>query len=135
MPAAHEVKIVVDGVTNKLRYFHKKGTAPDVEESSFHVDPADTVVWYSEDEKLGIHFENNHTPFVNEIFATSAEKSTSAAGGKKPTPLLTVRSHVNTTRYKYFVASAKSSGTKHMVTDDPDIIVDGTGGGGGGVLP
>ena len=126
--ADKKVEITVNGTTNQLEYL--LNGAPHPSGASFHVSPGDTLRWFSKAEKFGIHFENNHSPFGGDTFATTAEKSTSDTGaGHKPTQTLTVRSHVFTVKYKYTVASAKSSGPKQVVTDDPELIVDGTGGG------
>jgi hypothetical protein len=126
--ASHKVEIKVNSA-NKLEYLLDGAAHPSG--ASFHVNPGDDVRWFSKAEKFGIHFADNHSPFVGDTFLTTAEKSTSDTGsGHKPTPPLGVRTHVFDTTYKYFVASAKTSGPKHVVTDDPEIIVDGTGGGG-----
>ncbi|MGH9661418.1 MAG: hypothetical protein ACRD96_22925, partial [Bryobacteraceae bacterium] len=78
-----------------------------------HVDPGDTIQWLSNDERFGIHFQDNASPFTSGNYTASAAKNTT---GQK-TALETVRAHAVTTRYEYFVASAKTSGPKHVVTD------------------
>jgi hypothetical protein len=129
MPNSHEIEIIFDSATNKLKYEHKKnGTV--VPAANFgHVDPGDTVIWFSKAEKFAVHFKEDHSPFDSGQPALTAEKTGIV---KKTTPLETVRAHPMTTKYRYFVASAKAGGGKHVLTEDPELIVDGTGGGGGG---
>ena len=129
---AHKIQIEVNASTHKLEYTYTLDGSPNGTGPIVHVSPGDSVRWYSKSEKFGVHFDNNHSPFVGDTFLITAEKSSSDSGsGHHPTdPPLGVRSHVFDQTYKYFVASAKKSGSKEVVTDDPEIIVDGTGGGG-----
>jgi len=133
MPSSHEFEIQFDSATNKLKYEHKKnGTV--VPAAGFgHVDPGDTVIWFSKAEKFAVHFKENHSPFDSGEPVLTAAKSSSTV--KRPTSTETVRAHPITTTYRYFVASAKAGGAKHILTEDPELIVDGTGGGGGGTPP
>jgi hypothetical protein len=124
--ATHEIEIIVVSATGSLAYKHNGGgfgTGDKV-----HVDPGDFVKWFGKDEKFGIHFKDNASPFETGEFQLTAQKRTS--GGSQSTPgTMKIKLHVVSKSYPYFVASAKQSGSKHVITDDPELIVDGTGGG------